>query len=69
MKLKNMLFVIMIVAGIIGAGLSVAMLISSVAFLEWGRVVLYSVTLAVCVEMAVLCISRLKSVKPKNNAE
>ena len=69
MKSKIVAFLLLAILGIVGAGLSVAMLISSVAFLEWGRVVLYSVTLAVCVEMAVLCISRLKSGKPKNNAE
>ena len=53
--------ILAVVAGIAGAALSVAMVISAVQFGEWGRVVLYSVTTAVCLEMALLAIGKLRS--------
>ena len=52
--------------GIVGAVLSVVMVISAIQFYEWGRVILYCVTLAVCVELSVLNIMNLK---PKKNEE
>ena len=57
MQIKTILRLISGIVFIIGAGLSVAMLVSAVQFLEWGRVVLYAVCLAVCVEAAVLSLS------------
>ena len=48
---------------IVGAGLCVAMLVRAVQWLEWGRVILYSVCLAVCVECAVLILLNLKKKK------
>ena len=57
---KKVLAIIFAVVGIVGAALSVGMLISAIRFLEWGRVILYCVTLAVCVELAVLNILKLK---------
>lgn len=60
MTVKMVISVILAVIGIVGAALSVAMLISAIRFSEWGRVVLYSVTLAVCVEFAVMNILSLK---------
>ena len=52
--------ILVIVAGVAGAGLSVAMLIRAVEWSEWGRVILYSVTVAVCVEMVVLAVGKLR---------
>ena len=49
------------IAGVGGAAVSVGLLISAVSFCEWGRVVLYSVTTAVCLEMALLAIGKLRS--------
>lgn len=63
---KNILYVILALLGIVGAGLSVAMIISAVNFGEWGRVVLYCVTLAVCVELAVVGISKLRLANKKD---
>lgn len=59
-QLVTVLMIIAVIAGICGAALSVAMVISAVQFSEWGRVVLYSVTTAVCVEMVVLAIGKLR---------
>lgn len=53
--------ILAVVLGIAGAAVSVGMVISAVQFREWGRVVLYSITTAVCVEMTVLAIGKLKS--------
>jgi len=61
MKAKMLLLLLLGVIFVAGAGLSVAMLISAISFLEWGRVVLYSVTLGICVEAAVLCFMKCKS--------
>lgn len=66
MSFKKLLFILLTVLGIVGAGLSVAMVISAVIQSEWGRVVLYSVTMAICIEMTVLSILRLK---PENSKE
>ena len=60
MNSRKLLFLLVGVLCIAGAGLCVAMLISTVRFLEWGRVVLYSVCLAVCVEAADLAIRQMK---------
>lgn len=60
---KKALFVLLIhasVLGIVGAALSVAMVIRAVQWSEWGRVVLYCVTTTVCVEMTVLSIGKLR---------
>lgn len=63
MKLKLVASVLLSVIGIAGAVLSVGMLISAIQASEWGRVVLYCVTLAACVELAVLNLPKLKSKK------
>lgn len=63
MSIKRLLFLLIGIACIAGAALCVAMLVSAVQFLEWGRVILYSVCLAVCVEAAVLSLSKLKTGK------
>ncbi len=63
---KKILSVLLTVFGGVGAGLSIAMLISAIQFSEWGRVILYCVTLAVCVELVVLNIAKLK---PEKNQE
>ena len=57
------LLIIVSIVGIAGATRSVAMLIRAVQWSEWGRVVLYSVTTAVCVEITVFAASKLKSTK------
>ena len=63
MKQKAIFLLLLIASiGCIGAAaLSVAMLISAVQFGEWGRVLVYSVTTAFSVEMAVLSIGKLKN--------
>lgn len=63
MTVKKILFLLIGIICIVGAGLCVAMLVRAVQFLEWGRVVLYSVCLAVCVEAAVLSLLRIKGEK------
>lgn len=60
-KIISVLLILAAVAGIVGAGLSVGMLIRAVQWSEWGRVILYSVTMVVCVEMTVLSIVKLRS--------
>ena len=54
--LKKVLSILFSVLGVLGAALSVGMVISAIAASEWGRVVLYCITLAVCVELAVIHI-------------
>lgn len=61
--MKKVLSILIAVIGIVGAGVSVGMLIPAIQFSEWGRVILYCVTLAVCVELAVLNILKLKADK------
>lgn len=63
MNAKKILLLCIGILFVVGAGLCVAMLVSAVQFLEWGRVVLYSVCLAVCTEAAVLCLMQLKENK------
>jgi len=63
MKPKKLGSIVLAVIGVAGAALSVCMLISAILFSEWGRVILYSVTLAVCVELAVLNVLQLKPKK------
>lgn len=64
MTKKQLFFVLLLlVAGIIGAALSVAMVIRGIQWREWGRVALYCVTAVISVENAVLVIGRLKSRK------
>ena len=60
MKGKKILFLLIGILCVAGAAACVAMLVSAVRFLEWGRVILYSVCLAVCVEAAILILNRLK---------
>ncbi len=60
MKPRKVVLVLLTVLGAAGAVLSVGMLISAIRFLEWGRVILYCVTLAVSVELALLNILKLK---------
>ena len=48
------------ILGIVGAAASIGMVIRAVQWREWGRVVLYCVTTAVCVEMTVLAIAKSK---------
>lgn len=60
MLTKKILAVLLALVGVAGAGVSVAMLISAVDAMEWGRVVLYAVSLAVFTEMAVMNILKLK---------
>lgn len=60
---RNFIISFLIIAailGIIGAAVSVGMVIRAVQWREWGRVVLYCVTTVVCVEMTVLAIVKLK---------
>ena len=61
MNIKTILRMGMALLGILGAVLSVVMLISAIGHLEWGRVVLYAVTLGVCVELTVLSVLKGKS--------
>ena len=63
MTAKKLLLLCTGILFIVGAGLCVAMSVSAVKFLEWGRVVLYSVCLAVCVEASVLCLTQMKGKK------
>lgn len=60
-KLLTAFLILAVIAGIGGAAVSVAMVIRAVQWSEWGRVVLYSVTMAVCVEMTVLAIGKLRN--------
>ncbi len=60
-RVFTVLLILLIVAGLIGAGVSVGLVISAVQFGELGRVVFYCVTLAICVEMAVLAALKLKN--------
>ena len=66
MTLKKLLLVLTGILCIAGAALCVAMLVRSVEHLEWGRVILYSVCLAVCVEVSVLSLFRLKGQNGNN---
>ena len=61
--IRKVLSIILTVIGIAGAALSVGMLITAIQASEWGRVVLYCVTLAVCVELAVIHIINLQQKK------
>lgn len=49
-----------IIAGFCGAGVSVAMLIRAIEWSEWGRVILYCGATALCVELALILIGKLK---------
>ena len=60
---KKILSIIFAIIGILGAVLSVEMLVTAIDASEWGRVILYCVTLAVCVELAVINILNLKTKK------
>ena len=63
MMLKKILSILFTIVCTVGAGLCVVMLVRAVQSLEWGRVVLYSVCLAVCVEVVFLLLSNLKGSK------
>ena len=63
MILKKVLYIVLSTAGIAGAALSCAMLISALQFSEWGRVIAYAFTLAVSVEIALVFIFKLKATK------
>ena len=60
-KVICVLLILIAISGVVGAAVSVGMVISALQFSEWGRVVLYSVTTAVCVEMTVLAVGKLRS--------
>lgn len=60
-KLYIILLLLVVVAGVVGAAVSVAMLVRAVQWSEWGRVIFYSFIIALCVEMTVLSISRLRN--------
>ena len=62
-KIAFILLIIVAVIGVCGAGLSVAMLIRALQWSEWGRVLLYFLTTAVCVEMALLSVGKLKDLQ------
>lgn len=59
-KLISILLILAALLGIAGAGVSVAMLIRAVEWNEWGRVIVYSVSLAAAVEISVLAIGKLR---------
>ena len=63
MKRKRIASVILAAVGIAGGALSVCMLIPAIQLSEWGRVIAYCVTLAVCVELAVLNMLKLNPEK------
>ena len=58
--MQKALYIILAVLGVAGAALSVGMLIAAIDAAEWGRVVLYCVTMVVCAELAILNILKLK---------
>ena len=60
MKWNKVISVILSLVGIGGAVAALVILISAVKAAEWGRVVFYSVMMAIAVEMAILNISALK---------
>ncbi len=59
-KFVSILLVLLLSAGIVGIILSIAMLVRAVQWMEWGRVVLYSVTALVGLEMILLVILKLR---------
>jgi len=63
MRMKMLLSASLLLLGIIGVIASVVMLVSAVRFMEWGRVLLYFVTMVISGE--VLIWSALKLRKPK----
>ncbi len=63
MTRNKIVSVLLALIGIVGAVLSVVMLITAIQFSEWGRVILYCVTLAVCVELTWLNILNIKQKK------
>lgn len=69
MRVKRIVFLLLALLGLVGAVLSLTMLISAVQFSEWGRVVLYSVTMAVCIEMAVVCFGKMKEPETAEDME
>ena len=60
MMLKKILRFLLAVLCIGGAGLCVVMLVTALQFSEWGRVFLYSVCMAICIECAVLLLTGIK---------
>lgn len=58
MNKKRMVFLLFALIGIAGTVLSAIMLISAIRFYELGRVVLYSVTAIICLEMTVLSLMK-----------
>ena len=64
-KFLTVILILAAVAGVIGAALSGAMVIRAVQWSEWGRVIVYCFSAAVCVEMTVLAVGKLKN---KENA-
>lgn len=63
LKKQKFLILLLMLAGLIGAVVSVAMVIRAVQWNEWGRVILYCVTTAISVKNTVLAIGKLKSGK------
>lgn len=60
MNSNKILLLLVGIVCVVGAALCVIMLIQAVRFLEWGRVILYSVCLGVCAEAAALSFSGMK---------
>jgi len=58
MNRKRLVFLLLALVGIAGIVLSAIMLISAIRFYELGRVVLYSVTAIICLEMTVLSLMK-----------
>ena len=50
-----------VLAGAVGIGLSVTMIVSAFQFSEWGRVILYFVTAIVSLEMLLLALGKLNN--------
>ena len=63
MKLKKTLDFVLSAVCILGAGLCIAMVVRAVQTHEWGRVLLYCVCLATCVECTVLLLLNSKDKK------
>ena len=63
MKMKKFLFAGLLLLGIIGTIASVVMLISAVQFMEWGRVLLYFMTMAVSAEVLIWSALQLRKLK------
>ena len=61
--MRKFLLVSATIIGVLGVILSLIMSVSAIRFYELGRVLLYFITMLVCVEMSVICIMKLLSKK------